>query len=120
MTRRIEKTETVKPIREAGGVGSPIASGTSSPGWMQPTGNNVVFRSVLPQFAPQKHGILPPCDARYGVFALTFLWLALYAVVVARAGDFVRGSHGQPVSGGMVVWLSTAWASGLPPRGVNA
>jgi len=54
----------------------------------------VFFASVLPQFAPEGHGMLSALVALGLVFAaLTFLWLALYAAVVARAGAFVRGSR---------------------------
>jgi len=54
----------------------------------------VFFASVLPQFAPEGHGMLSALVALGLVFsAVTFVWLALYAVVVARAGAFLRGSR---------------------------
>ncbi len=54
----------------------------------------VFFASVLPQFAPPGHGMLSVLVLLGIVFsALTFLWLTLYAVVIARAGEFVRGSR---------------------------
>src|SRR5206468_5114868 len=54
----------------------------------------VFFASVLPQFAPPGHGMLSVLVLLGAVFSiLTFLWLALYAVVIARAGAFVRGSR---------------------------
>ena len=54
----------------------------------------VFFASVLPQFAPEGRGMLSALVLLGLVFAaLTFLWLALYAAVVARAGAFVRGSR---------------------------
>ena len=54
----------------------------------------VFFASVLPQFAPEGHGMLSALVALGLVFAtLTFLWLALYAVVVARAGALLGGSR---------------------------
>jgi len=54
----------------------------------------VFFASVLPQFAPPGHGMLWVLVLLGIVFsALTFLWLTLYAVVIARAGEFVRGSR---------------------------
>ncbi len=54
----------------------------------------VFFASVLPQFAPEGQGMLSALVALGLVFAaLTFVWLALYSVVVARAGAFLRGSR---------------------------
>ena len=54
----------------------------------------VFFASVAPQFAPEGHGMLSALVALGLVFAaVTFLWLALYAAVVARAGALVRGSR---------------------------
>jgi len=54
----------------------------------------VFFASVLPQFAPKGQGMLSTLALLGLVFAaLTFLWLALYAAAVARAGAFVRGSR---------------------------
>jgi threonine/homoserine/homoserine lactone efflux protein len=54
----------------------------------------VFFASVLPQFAPPGHGMLSVLVLLGAVFSiLTFLWLAFYAVVIARAGEFVRGSR---------------------------
>jgi threonine/homoserine/homoserine lactone efflux protein len=54
----------------------------------------VFFASVLPQFAPPGYGMLSVLVLLGLVFsALTFLWLSLYAVVIARAGEFVRGSR---------------------------
>ena len=54
----------------------------------------VFFASVLPQFALEGQGMLSALVALGLVFAaLTFVWLALYAAVVARAGAFLRGSR---------------------------
>jgi threonine/homoserine/homoserine lactone efflux protein len=54
----------------------------------------VFFASVLPQFAPPGHGMLSVLVLLGVVFSvLTLLWLTLYAVVIARAGEFVRGSR---------------------------
>ena len=54
----------------------------------------VFFASILPQFAPQERGILSTLVLLGNAFSvLTFLWLTLYTVVIARAGDFVRGSR---------------------------
>jgi threonine/homoserine/homoserine lactone efflux protein len=54
----------------------------------------VFFASVLPQFAPPGHGMLSVLVLLGMVFSvLTLLWLTLYAVVIARAGEFVRGSR---------------------------
>ena len=54
----------------------------------------VFFASVLPQFADQGHGMLSELVGLGIIFAsLTFSWLTLYAVVISRAGDLVRGSR---------------------------
>ena len=61
----------------------------------------VFFASVLPQFAPPGHGMLSVFVWLGIVFsAVTFLWLTLYAVVIARAGEFVRGSRVRRVIDG--------------------
>jgi len=53
----------------------------------------VFFASVLPQFAPKGEGMLSTLALLGLCFAvLTFLWLALYAAAIARAGALVRGS----------------------------
>jgi threonine/homoserine/homoserine lactone efflux protein len=53
----------------------------------------VFFASVLPQFAPQGHGMLSQLVGLGLVFAvMTFAWLALYATAVAAAGAWMRGS----------------------------
>jgi threonine/homoserine/homoserine lactone efflux protein len=54
----------------------------------------VFFASALPQFAPAGAGMLSALLGLGLVFcALTFLWLALYALVVARAGRLVLDSR---------------------------
>lgn len=51
----------------------------------------VFFASLLPQFASPGDGMLTGLFALGLVFSLmTFLWLAAYAVVIAKAGDFLR------------------------------
>lgn len=51
----------------------------------------VFFTSLLPQFAPQGGATVASLMLLGMVFcALTFTWLALYAIAVARAGDFLR------------------------------
>jgi threonine/homoserine/homoserine lactone efflux protein len=51
----------------------------------------VFFASLLPQFAPAGTGAFTALLLLGIVFALmTFIWLACYAFVVARAGDFLR------------------------------
>lgn len=58
----------------------------------------VFLASVLPQFAAEGHGMLSKLVLLGLAFAaLTFLWLALYAAVIARAGAFVRESRTQRV-----------------------
>jgi threonine/homoserine/homoserine lactone efflux protein len=48
----------------------------------------VFFASLLPQFAPAH--FLPLLSLGSVFAAMTFLWLAGYAVAVTRAGDFLR------------------------------
>ena len=56
----------------------------------------VFFASVLPQFAPQGHGMLSVLVGLGLVFsALTFVWLALYSLVIAKAGDLIRGMRAR-------------------------
>jgi threonine/homoserine/homoserine lactone efflux protein len=56
----------------------------------------IFFVSVLPQFAARGHGMLSALVLLGLVFAtMTFLWLALYSAVVAKAGAFVRGSRAR-------------------------
>ena len=51
----------------------------------------VFFTSLLPQFAPSGDGAFLAMTALGLVFCLlTFLWLLLYATVVAKAGDLLR------------------------------
>lgn len=51
----------------------------------------VFFASLLPQFATPGEGMLTGLFALGLVFSLmTFLWLAVYAVVIAKAGDILR------------------------------
>lgn len=51
----------------------------------------VFFASVLPQFAPAGEGMASGLVALGLVFAaMTFLWLAAYAVVIARAGALLQ------------------------------
>ena len=56
----------------------------------------IFFASVLPQFAPKGQGMLSALVLLGLVFAtLTFLWLTLYSVVIARAGAFARASRAR-------------------------
>jgi len=51
----------------------------------------VFFTSLLPQFTPRGDATFATLVAHGLVFcALTFAWLTGYAIVVARAGDFLR------------------------------
>lgn len=51
----------------------------------------VFFSSLLPQFVPAGETTIGALFALGLIFsALTFAWLALYAAIVARAGDFMR------------------------------
>ena len=51
----------------------------------------VFFASLLPQFIPSGGSSFPALLLRGCIFAvMTFAWLALYAAVIARVGDFLR------------------------------
>ncbi len=51
----------------------------------------VFFASVLPQFAPAGEGMASGLVALGLIFAtLTFLWLAAYAALIARAGNLLQ------------------------------
>jgi threonine/homoserine/homoserine lactone efflux protein len=50
------------------------------------------FSSLLPQFAPGEPSFLSLLALGLVFALMTFCWLSLYAVVVARAGDFLRRS----------------------------
>lgn len=51
----------------------------------------VFFASVLPQFAPQDGPVFATLVLLGLAFAMmTFVWLALYSVLAARAGDYLR------------------------------
>jgi threonine/homoserine/homoserine lactone efflux protein len=52
----------------------------------------VFFASLLPQFAPNGPASFPALLALGLLFcSLTFAWLALYSVAIARLGQFLRG-----------------------------
>jgi len=54
----------------------------------------VFFTSLLPQFAPAESTTVASLMLLGLVFCLlTFVWLACYAIVIARAGDFLRRPH---------------------------
>lgn len=54
----------------------------------------IFFASILPQFAPAGQGMLSSLVLLGLLFiALTFAWLALYAIVVASAGNAFRRSR---------------------------
>ena len=54
----------------------------------------VFFASILPQFAEPGRGMLSALLLLGAAFsALTLAWLALYAVAVSAAGDFLRRSR---------------------------
>jgi threonine/homoserine/homoserine lactone efflux protein len=51
----------------------------------------IFFASLLPQFVPAGEATFSAFLRLGAVFAvMTFTWLALYAAVVARAGDILR------------------------------
>ena len=54
----------------------------------------VFFLSLLPQFAPPgPHAFLVLLSLGLTFSAMTWIWLTLYSVVVARLGDFLRTSR---------------------------
>ena len=58
----------------------------------------VFFASALPQLAPAGGGMLSALLGLGLLFSvLTLVWLVLYAVVVARAGEVIRGSRAARV-----------------------
>jgi threonine/homoserine/homoserine lactone efflux protein len=76
----------------------------------------VFFTSLLPQFAPRGGHAFEVVLLLGLVFcALTFTWLAIYATVVARAGDLLRrGPVRRPldaVTGGVLVGLGLRLAT---------
>ena len=76
----------------------------------------VFFTSLLPQFAPHGGGAFVTL-LLFGLLfcALTFAWLALYASVVARAGDLLRRPRVRrlldAVTGGVLVALGLRLAT---------
>ena len=78
----------------------------------------VFFTSLLPQFAPPGRASFPALLA-LGLLlcAMTLVWLAAYAVVVARAGDVLRrlGVRRaiEAVTGVALVFLAYAWRSNV-------
>ena len=74
------------------------------------------FASVLPQFAPDGQGMLSSLALLGFVFAsMTLAWLALYAVVLASAGDAFRRSKSrraiEGVMGATLIGLGARVAS---------
>lgn len=62
----------------------------------------VFFNSLLPQFAPVDGGAFSIlCGLGLVFCGLTFLWLSVYAVAVARAADFLRRTHIRRVLEGL-------------------
>jgi threonine/homoserine/homoserine lactone efflux protein len=86
-------------LRSGGVAHAPVARGPAPrrafrQGLVSNLGNPkmaVFFSSLLPQFAPTDGPTFLPLLALGLVFCLlTFLWLALYALAVTRAGDLLR------------------------------
>jgi threonine/homoserine/homoserine lactone efflux protein len=50
----------------------------------------VFFTSLLPQFAGRDASFVTPLALGVAFAAMTLAWLSAYAVVVAKAGDFLR------------------------------
>jgi threonine/homoserine/homoserine lactone efflux protein len=72
----------------------PVVRGAFRQGLISNLGNPkmaVFFTSLLPQFGGTSFGALLALGLVF--CTLTLLWLSLYAVVVARAGDFLRRSR---------------------------
>jgi threonine/homoserine/homoserine lactone efflux protein len=87
---------TIEPLREQGALKSPprlTPSAAFRQGVISDLGNPkmaVFFASLLPQFAPADAGFLGFMLLGVVFAAMTFIWLALYAALVARAGDWLR------------------------------
>jgi threonine/homoserine/homoserine lactone efflux protein len=76
----------------------------------------VFFTSLLPQFAPHGGHAFEVLLLLGLVFcALTFTWLAIYATVVARAGDLLRRGPVRraldAITGGVLVGLGVRLAT---------
>ena len=62
----------------------------------------VFFASLLPQFVPSGAATFSALLLLGVVFAaITFVWLTLYAIVIARAGDFLRRPSARRVIEGV-------------------
>ena len=76
----------------------------------------VFFTSLLPQFAPGKPTFVTLLALGLLFCTMTFVWLTLYATVVAKAGDLLRGSRLRraldAVTGAVLVALGLRVASG--------
>jgi threonine/homoserine/homoserine lactone efflux protein len=76
------------------------------------------FSSLLPQFAPGEPSFLSLLALGLVFALMTFSWLSLYAVVVARAGDFLRRSRVrrtiEGVTGAVLVALGLRLATTRP------
>jgi threonine/homoserine/homoserine lactone efflux protein len=91
---RIDATPKPQARREERPRGlSPVAA--SRQGLISNLGNPkmaVFFASLLPQFAPNGAGFSTLLQLGLVFCSMTFVWLAAYAALVARAGDFLSRS----------------------------
>lgn len=74
------------------------------------------FSSLLPQFAPPGDGAFVALAGLGLTFsAITFVWLVLYTLVVATAGDFFRRSRVrrviESITGTILIWLGIRLAT---------
>ncbi len=87
----------VKRLSARAAFGQGLASDLSNPKMA------AFFTSLLPQFATTGDGAFLHLTMLGGVFcAMTFTWLALYALVVARAGDFLRRRNVRRILEGLM------------------
>ena len=78
----------------------------------------IFFSSLLPQFAPAGPGAFPTMLALGGIFiAITFAWLAAYAIVVARAGDRLRTGRVRRALDGLTGGILVAFGVRLAAQG---
>jgi threonine/homoserine/homoserine lactone efflux protein len=82
---------------------SPVAFGQGLASDLSNPKMAAFFTSLLPQFATTGDGAFLHLIAFGAVFcAMAFTWLALYAIAVARAGDFLRRRNVRRVLEGLM------------------
>jgi threonine/homoserine/homoserine lactone efflux protein len=95
--------ETAADETPAQRLSSPVAFGQGLASDLSNPKMAAFFTSLLPQFATTGDGAFLHLVALGAVFcAMTFTWLALYALAVARAGDFLRRRNVRRVLEGLM------------------